>query len=340
MTARLEDAASPDARGGKRILFLYDRDFSSFIERDWNIVKQAFPASVLFCFSGFGDTWRLRAALQSADLCLTWFGARQALAAAHLMPRGKPLVVVAGGFDVARVPAIGYGNFAHPLRAALARRLFRRADRVLAVSEFTAHSAEVNAGMPPERMRVIFHGFDLAAWPEAEGPRPLDAATVMALDPLVKGLDLVFGAAATHPARRFEVIGPLSRRALGRVKVPRPDNVVITGPLYGGDLKAVFARTNVYLQPSRHESFGCAMAEAMLTGCIPVVTRAGALPEVVGDAGFYADELTPAAVARALERAWAAPDAARGAARAQIANLFPLDRYAERLVGCLRELLD
>ncbi|HSG00430.1 MAG TPA: glycosyltransferase family 4 protein, partial [Vicinamibacterales bacterium] len=313
MTARSPDAALSDPANAKRILFVYDRAFSTFIERDWKITARAWPRSELFCYRGFRDVGRLHSALQSADLCLAWFGARQALAAAYVKPPHTPLVIVAGGYDVARLPEIGYGTFAHPFRAALGRRLFGSADRVLAVSEFTACAARENAGVPPERVRVIHHGFDAEAWPMATGPRTLDAVTVAGEDPMVKGIDLLFGAASAHPERRFEVIGPMRAGALGRLGLKPPENVTLTGPLYGAELKGRLAAARVYLQPSRHESFGCAVAEAMLTGCVPVVTRSSALPEVVGDAGFYADELTPASVARALEQAWAAPEEARAA---------------------------
>jgi L-malate glycosyltransferase len=40
---------------------------------------------------------------------------------------------------------------------------------------------------------------------------------------------------------------------------------------------------DVLLLPSEHESFGLAALEAMASGVVPVVSRAGGLPEVVSD---------------------------------------------------------
>jgi len=43
----------------------------------------------------------------------------------------------------------------------------------------------------------------------------------------------------------------------------------------------------VYAQLSYHESFGVAIAEAMLCNCVPVVTKQYAIPEIVGETGYY-----------------------------------------------------
>ena len=42
----------------------------------------------------------------------------------------------------------------------------------------------------------------------------------------------------------------------------------------------------IYIQFSKHESFGCSVAEAMQFGCIPIVSDSYSLPEVVGNCGL------------------------------------------------------
>jgi len=44
--------------------------------------------------------------------------------------------------------------------------------------------------------------------------------------------------------------------------------------------------SKIYLQLSRHEAFGVSVVEAMKYGCIPIVSNAFALPEVVGNNGY------------------------------------------------------
>ena len=51
-------------------------------------------------------------------------------------------------------------------------------------------------------------------------------------------------------------------------------------------LKKTFQESKIYLQLSRHEAFGVSVLEAMKYGCVPIVTNAYALPEVVGENGF------------------------------------------------------
>ena len=67
------------------------------------------------------------------------------------------------------------------------------------------------------------------------------------------------------------------------------------------------------------------VAEAMLAGCIPVVTSAGALPEVVGDTGVVVESPDPAAVAAGVNEALGLPEDARSRARERVLDRFPLE---------------
>ena len=66
-------------------------------------------------------------------------------------------------------------------------------------------------------------------------------------------------------------------------------HIEFTGFVTDDELLGWYQRAKVYCQLSYYESFGMAAAEAMLCECVPVVTRKGALPEVVGETGFYVE---------------------------------------------------
>jgi len=72
--------------------------------------------------------------------------------------------------------------------------------------------------------------------------------------------------------------------------IPEFDSVKIDPLITDVDaLTEYFKRASIYMQLSYYESFGIAQAEAMLYECIPVSNPGGAIPEVVGNAGFLVE---------------------------------------------------
>lgn len=51
-------------------------------------------------------------------------------------------------------------------------------------------------------------------------------------------------------------------------------------------LKELYKNCQVYIQPSKYESFGLCILEAMATGRPAVAFKVGGIPEVIGDSGF------------------------------------------------------
>src|ERR671933_384909 len=96
-------------------------------------------------------------------------------------------------------------------------------------------------------------------------------------------------AAALAPDVSFLLVGAWLDDAVDELRRGAPSNVTFTGRVPREELVERFRSASVYVQASRHEGFGLALAEAMLAGCIPVVTSVGALPEVVGDAGVQVE---------------------------------------------------
>lgn len=65
-------------------------------------------------------------------------------------------------------------------------------------------------------------------------------------------------------------------------------------------LGTLYANAAWFLFPSLYEGFGLPALEAMANGCPVIAARAGALPEVCGDAALYFDPLDPAGLASVL----------------------------------------
>ena len=98
------------------------------------------------------------------------------------------------------------------------------------------------------------------------------------------------------PDVSFVLAGRWDDAAADELRDAAPPNVTLTGWVEQDVLNEHMRRASVYVQASAHEGFGMSVAEAMLAGCIPVTTRAGALPEVVGEAGVLVDDADPASL--------------------------------------------
>ena len=110
------------------------------------------------------------------------------------------------------------------------------------------------------------------------------------------------------PAATLQVVGrpvvPSYTAALHRFvdEMGLHDAVLFSGALSDAALAAAVAGSDVFVLTSRHEGFGVPVLEAMTLGVPVVANAAGALPEVVGDAGLLVDALDPYAVAEAVAR--------------------------------------
>ncbi len=149
-----------------------------------------------------------------------------------------------------------------------------------------------------------------------------------------------FVEAARHlPDVRFVFVGKWHDDAIEHLRGLAPENVEFTGWLSDEQLQEMYRRASVYVQASRHEGFGLAVAEAMLAGCVPVVTNVTAMPEVVDGAGVLIPSQDPATVAEGVRRALAlGPDAHR-AARERILGEFPVELRRRRIQRVVREAL-
>jgi alpha-1,3-rhamnosyl/mannosyltransferase len=110
------------------------------------------------------------------------------------------------------------------------------------------------------------------------------------------------------------------------------------GPLSEDELAREYARADVLVAPSRYEGFGLPPLEAMASGLPVVCTRAGSLPEVVGDAALFCDPDDAASIADAVVRIADDPGlraglVARGRERAE---LFRWDTAARKTLEVYR----
>lgn len=329
--------------GRPRLLFVHNAPIT-FVVNDLALLRERYDVTVLHVRRDLQDPRRVWRLVRGADVVFGWFASLHLLLpllCARL--QGTPSAVVLGGYDAAAEPDLDYGHQRGGPRRTVSRWVMALSTVLLAVSEFNLGDAVHKAGVPRGKLRLVPNGVRIPE-PLPPGPRTgvLTVGRVDRSNLLRKGIGVFVEAARLVPDREFVVVGGGDPAVVAELRARAPANVVLTGQLEGRELADRFAAAAVYVQASRYESFGLAVAEAMSYGCVPVLTRLAALPEVGGDCAVYAEEPTAQAVAEAVRVALAAAEAdpSRGqACRARVQELFALELRGRRLVAVVDGLL-
>ncbi len=174
----------------------------------------------------------------------------------------------------------------------LGKRLLRRADAVLAVSQATADDAIRFGGVDAARVRVIHEAAD----PMFE-PRPGAAGRVKQRWSLEPGYLLFVGALdARKDPRALLRAWAVARRAgpqlelviagdPGRQAPSSMPGAKMLGHVDNLELVDLYTAAGCFVFPSRYEGFGLPCLEAMACGCPVAAYRNSSLPEVVDGAG-------------------------------------------------------
>ena len=196
---------------------------------------------------------------------------------------------------------------AFPLHTGLASRWkYRRAARYLAVSEFVKGQL-LAAGVPPERISVVYDGVET-------GPPPQPPA----------GSQLVVAPASDDPQKCTSLAAEACRAA----------GVSLRLSIH---LDRDLLQAAVFLYLTQSEGLGSAILLAMARGVPVVASRVGGIPEVVehGQTGLLVDN-DPVAVTAAVRQALDEP--AEAARRAERAYAQVLERFsAARMVARTEE---
>jgi glycosyltransferase involved in cell wall biosynthesis len=250
---------------------------------------------------------------------------------------------------------------------ARARQVRAATDLFLARSERAA-AALVVEGVPPGRIRVVGHGIDTARFHPGPGDGELQARlgiapgrfVILVVARLVwtKGLWAIADAIAAllrDPA--FAALDPLvviageggERGAFLRrlALLGLSERFRLLGDQPYALLPAIHRLADLFLMPSITtrtvlEQFGIALIEAMATAVPVISTHAGAIDEVVGDAGLLVQPNDSFRLAEAI-RALALDPARRRslgeAGRAHVLAHFRRELIAERLAAAYDEVL-
>ena len=210
--------------------------------------------------------------------------------------------------------------FVQPFWSTAIRSALRRADRILAVSHYSANDTLRVDASCASRLRVTLNG-------KSPSFRPMERANAervsASIVPPGQRFFLVVGggypnknhvAAISAFAKAFPSSGDMRMLVVQRRRT-RPKEVreilsrlsldsriQVRSGVRHEELVALYNRAEALVFPSLYEGFGLPVVEAMACGCPVLCSNVTSLPEVAGDAALFIEPKDDDAIAKAMRR--------------------------------------
>src|SRR4051794_34363607 len=232
------------------------------------------------------------------------------------------------------------------------RKVARRTGRILCPSETSARDVVTDFGVDPARIEVVPLGVDRVFRPPHRPRTPGRIVAMASADTPMKGIATLLEAVAKLRTERDVELLLISKPKAGGETERIVDRLAIAGSvrfvhgLSDEELAAAIGSAEVACVPSLYEGFSLPTVEAMACETPLVVSRTGAIPEVVGTDGSCADLVAPGdagALAAALERLLDDPDRRTRMGRAgrrRALDLFSWRAVAESTVAVYEQAIE
>lgn len=276
---------------------------------------------------------------------------------------GKWAVLAA---KAARIPVVVATEHQSAYRLkGMARRLNaivdRLVDRLIVVSHSDWRNQIAHSGRNPTKIIVIHNGINIQRYYTYSAAEVRERKLALGFNPdapLIgsvarlaeqKGLEYLLRAAALLrpelPELQVLIVGDGPCRQMLEEEARKLDISEQTCFLgFQEDVTPYLPLLDVFVLPSRFESFGLTLVEAMAASIPVVATRVGAIPEVVADheSGTLAPAEDAESLARAIYTYLADPIFRRqsgAAGRRRAEELFSVEAMAQRSIALYREVL-
>ncbi len=190
--------------------------------------------------------------------------------------------------------------------------LVKRSDHIVTISHTTAQDLSETYGVDKNKLTVCYPGVSrqfTATGKRYESPRPY----FLFVGALKRGKNIPtlleafakFVSTSKHPYDLYLVGGnywfdPGIDEAIGRLSLG--NCVQLLGVVSDEQLASLYRAATALVMPSLWEGFCLPVVEAMANGCPVIASRAGSLPEIVGEAGILIDPQNSTSLADAMKR--------------------------------------
>jgi glycosyltransferase involved in cell wall biosynthesis len=190
------------------------------------------------------------------------------------------------------------------MQARVARRV-AESGSLITVSSSSKRDICRDFRVPPDRVHIIPLGVDTRVFRPRQAARiPGRILAVASADSAIKGIGTLLratGKVATDRDVHLVIVGkpaPATERLAAQLSL----GVTFTHGLDDEAFSALLASAEIAVVPSLYEGFSLPAVEHMASGTPLVASRAGALPEVTGDAAVLVTPGDPEELAAALRR--------------------------------------
>lgn len=330
-----------------RILFVYSA-LLSFVRTDLEILRKHFNVKKMKVETFFVPRrgrkpltfLQLLKEILWADIAYTWFADANAFFIVLFckLLRKKSMIVV-GGYDIAYIPEINYGDLQFPFGRIRTKFILNHASKILPFSNYAKErvlniTRKVNAYAIPLAC-------DTEKFKPINGKKEDLVITVCYVDEgniKRKGLRTFVESAKFLPQLRFALIGSYTDDSINYLKEISSPNVEFTGFIPDEELFTWYQNAKVYCQLSYQEGFGVALIEAMACECVPVVSlKAKVFRETVGEYGFYTPYGDVKNTVEAIKKASSASNMG-GKARKRVKDLFSIGKREKELLRAINDM--
>lgn len=240
----------------------------------------------------------------------------------------------------------------------------RLADRIVTVSETSREALASWFHLKPETLRVVTEGPAPIFRHQPDHPESGAVLSKYAIPPDTRYLLYVGGLSPHKNLPRlidafsriddrdlglvivgdvkdvFHTHVPEIQRVIARAEAGSAWRVILSGFVPDAELAHLYNRAYALVQPSLMEGFGLPPVEAMACGTPVLSSRAGSLPEIVGDAGLFFEPTDVESIRAAIRQITSEPelrDQLSSRALKRAAH-FSWDHAAEQLLDCFDEV--
>jgi glycosyltransferase involved in cell wall biosynthesis len=330
------------------------------LSRHYEIISYYYPRSRNFFKKMLTGVWAIIHALYyvpKAKMVYSYF------AGYHCLPHvllgtlfQKRILVTAGGFDTASIPSLHYGVFFRKnMLQYIVRLEYRLAHKIAVVDASLIHNINTYAATDQSgftsgllafcpalagKLCVVSGCADGKMWTMPPENQLRSGVVFVAVINhwatfLAKGGEIILALASSMPEVQFTLVG-IHANVQKIIQGKGFANVRMTPFLDQGKLLKEYQSHSVFLLPSFTEGLPNVLCEAMLCGCVPVVSEVNGMPEAVGSYGFVVRKPDICQWRHAVQQALQSGQVLRDAGRNRILQNYSPQMREQQLVALLK----